>query len=369
MTQQTQNPDPLLQPLKAGSIEMPNRVLMAPLTRLRANQDDAPHALQVEHYKQRASAGLIITEATQVSPQGKGYAGAPGIHTDAQIAAWAQVTQAVHRAGGRIVLQLWHVGRISHPSLQPAGVLPVAPSAICPEGHVPTYDGPQDFVTPRALDISEIPAVVDQFKRAAANAKAAGFDGVEVHGANAYLLDQFLRDSTNKRTDAYGGSIENRARLLIEVCEAAAHVWGADRVGARLSPSVRSYGMSDSKPAETFAYAAEQLGQRKLAFVHVVEPSSPRGDPNDRIIDPMIVREAFGGVYIGNGSYDGARARRAIESNQADAISFGRPFIANPDLPKRLTEGLPLNEPLPEFFYGGSDRGYNDYPFATTPTA
>jgi len=361
----TQKADPLFEPLKAGAIEMPNRVVMAPLTRLRANRDDAPHELQVEHYRQRASAALIITEATQVSPQGKGYAGAPGIHTAAQVAGWTRVTEAVHQAGGRIALQLWHVGRISHPSLQPDGALPVAPSAICPEGHVPTYDGPQDFVTPRALDISEIPGVIEQFRKAADNAKAAGFDGVEVHGANAYLLDQFLRDSTNHRTDAYGGSIENRARLLIEVCEAVAGVWGADRVGVRLSPSVRSYGMSDSNPAETFTYAAEQLGQRKLAFVHVVEPSSPRGDPNDRIIDPMIVREAFGGIYIGNGSYDGARARQAIESGRADAIAFGRPFIANPDLPRRLAEGLAFNDPLPEFFYGGSARGYNDYPFAT----
>ena len=360
----TQKPDPLLRPLTVGAIEMPNRVVMAPLTRLRANSEDAPHTLQVEHYRQRASAALIITEATQVSPQGKGYAGAPGIHSEAQVAGWSLVTNAVHEAGGRIFLQLWHVGRISHPSLQPGGALPVAPSALRPDGHVPTYDGPQDFVTPRALETSEIPDIIAQFSHGARNAKAAGFDGVEVHGANAYLLDQFLRDSANHRTDAYGGSIEKRARLLLEVCDAVAGVWGPDRVGVRLSPSVQNYGMSDSTPTETFVYATSQLSKRQLAYLHVVEPSSPRGDPNDRIVDPKVVRDAFDGVYIGNGSYDAARARDAIESGRADAISFGRPFIANPDLPQRLAGALPLNTPLPEFFYGGDERGYNDYPVA-----
>ena len=322
------SPDPLFQPLALGAIEMPNRVVMAPLTRLRANADDAPHELQAEHYRQRASAGLLIAEATQVSPQGKGYAGAPGVHSDAQVAGWKLVTDAVHQAGGRIALQLWHVGRISHPSLQPEGGLPVAPSALQPVGRVGTYQGPQEMVTPRALDTDEIPGVIEQFRTAAVNAKAAGFDGVEIHGANAYLLDQFLRDGTNKRTDRYGGSIENRARLLLEVTEAVAAVWGADRVGVRLSPSVNNYGMADSTPEQTFTYAARELGRLALAFVHVVEPSSPRGDPNDRLVDPIIVREAFGGPYIGNGSYTGERARDAIVAGRADAISFGRPFIA-----------------------------------------
>lgn len=356
--------DPLFTPIRYGAIEAPNRIAMAPLTRLRANDEDAPHALQAEHYRQRASAGLLICEATQISPQGKGYAGAPGIHSEAQIAGWKQVTDAVHEDGGRVVLQLWHVGRISHPALQPDGVLPVAPSAIRPEGRAGTYQGPQEFVTPRALQTNEMPGVIEQFRLGALNAKAAGFDGVEIHGANAYLLDQFLRDGTNHRTDQYGGSIENRARLLLEVTEAVASVWGADRVGVRVSPSVGNYGMVDSTPEKTFTYAASELGKFGLAFIHVVEPSSPRGDPNDRIVDPIIVREAFDGVYMGNGSYDGKRAREAISSGRADAISFGRPFISNPDLPRRLREDLPMTEPLPEFFYKGGAQGYTDYPSA-----
>jgi N-ethylmaleimide reductase len=359
----TRTTDPLFQPIRYGAIAAPNRVVMAPLTRTRANSDDAVHALQAEYYSQRATAGLIISEATHISPQGKGYAGAPGIHSQAQVEGWRQVTDAVHAAGGRMMLQLWHVGRVSHPSLQPGGALPVAPSAIGFEGHAFTYEGPQDFVTPRALETHEIPGIIADYATAAANAKAAGFDGVEVHSANAYLLDQFLRDGTNKRTDNYGGSIENRARLTLEVTEAVVKVWGADRVGIRLSPSLTIHSMSESDPASLFGYVAGELGKRKLAYLHVVEPSDPRGDPADRLIDPVILRKAFGGAYIGNGSYTGDRARNAISDGRIDAASFGRPFISNPDLPRRLSENLPLNPLNAERLYGGGGDGYTDYPF------
>lgn len=355
--------DLLFQPIRYGAIEAPNRIVMAPLTRTRANADDAPHGLQQTYYTQRASAGLIISEATHISPQGKGYAGAPGIHSDKQVKGWRGVTDAVHAAGGRMMLQLWHVGRVSHPSLQPGGQLPVAPSAIGFEGHAFTYDGPQDFVTPRALELGELPGIIDDYRRAAVNAKAAGFDGVEVHGANAYLLDQFLRDGTNHRTDAYGGSIENRARLLLEVTDAVIGVWGAGRVGIRLSPSLTIQGMSDSNPAPLFGYVAEQLGKRHLAYLHCVEPSNPRGDPFDRIVDPQIVRKAFGGPYIANGSYTGPRAREALAGGEIDAASFGRLFIANPDLPRRLAEDLPMNLLNAERIYSGGGDGYIDYPF------
>lgn len=355
--------DQLFQPIRYGAIEAPNRIVMAPLTRTRANADDAPHALQQTYYTQRATAGLIVSEATHISRQGKGYAGAPGIHSQTQVEAWRGVTDAVHAAGGRMMLQLWHVGRLSHPSLQPGGGLPVAPSAIGLQGHAFTYEGPQNFVVPRALDIDEIPGIVDDYRHAALNAKAAGFDGVEVHSANAYLLDQFLRDGTNRRTDAYGGSIENRTRLTLEVTDAVISVWGADRVGIRLSPSLTINGMSDSNPAPLFAYLAAQLGRRGLAYLHCVEPSNPRGDPFDRIVDPQIVRKAFGGNYIANGSYTGDRARAALASGEIDAASFGRLFIANPDLPRRLAEDLPMNPLNADRIYGGGADGYTDYPF------
>ncbi|TPM26885.1 alkene reductase [Mesorhizobium sp. B2-3-5] len=353
---------PLFEPLRLGAIHAPNRIVMAPLTRTRANAGDAVHALQAEYYAQRASAGLIVSEATQISPQGKGYAGAPGIHSQAQIDGWRGVTQAVHAAGGRMVLQLWHVGRVSHPSLQPAGALPVAPSAIGFEGYAHTYDGPQDFVVPRALETHEIPGIVDDYARAARNAKVAGFDGVEIHSANAYLLDQFLRDGTNHRTDAYGGSLENRARLTLEVTDSVVAVWGADRVGIRLSPSLTINGMSDSNPAATFAYAATELGRRKLAYMHVVEPKDPRGDPMDRLVDPMILRRAFGGPYIANSGYDADRVLDGLAEGRLDAASFGRKFIANPDLPRRLRDGLPMNSLNAERLYGGGADGYTDYP-------
>jgi N-ethylmaleimide reductase len=316
--------NPLFQPIRFGAIAAPNRVVMAPLTRTRANGDDAVHALQAEYYSQRATAGLIVSEATHISPQGKGYAGAPGIHSQAQIDGWRIVTDAVHAAGGRMVLQLWHVGRVSHPSLQPGGALPVAPSAIGFEGHAFTYEGPQDFVTPRALETHEIPGIIADYATAAANAKAAGFDGVEVHSANAYLLDQFLRDGTNKRTDQYGGAIENRARLTLEVTDAVTKIWGADRVGIRLSPSLTIHSMSESDPASLFGYVSGELGKRKLAYLHVVEPSDPRGHPADRLIDPIILRKAFGGAYIGNGSY--GRAMRSAMAASMPPRSVARSF-------------------------------------------
>jgi N-ethylmaleimide reductase len=359
--------DPLFQPVRYGAIEAPNRIVMAPLTRTRANSDDAVHELQAQYYAQRATAGLIISEATHISPQGKGYAGAPGIYSQIQIDGWRKVTAAVHAAGGRMMLQLWHVGRVSHPSLQLGGALPVAPSAIGFAGHAFTYEGPQDFVTPRALDTAEIPGIIADYVQAAENAKAAGFDGVEVHSANAYLLDQFLRDGTNKRTDEYGGSIENRARLTLEVTDAVAKVWGADRVGIRLSPSLTIHEMSESDPAALFGYVASELRKRRLAYLHVVEPSDPRGDPADRLIDPILLRKAFAGPYIGNGSYSGDRARDAITNGLIDAASFGRPFIANPDLPRRLAENLPLNPINAERIYSGGSDGYTDYPFFGAP--
>jgi N-ethylmaleimide reductase len=361
--------DPLFQPIRYGAIEAPNRIVMAPLTRTRANADEAPHELQQIYYSQRATAGLIISEATHISPQGKGYANAPGIYSERQIEGWSKVTKAVHAAGGRMMLQLWHVGRLSHPSLQPGGMLPVAPSAIGLQGHAHTYEGLQDFVVPRALELEEIPSIIEDYRSAAINAKAAGFDAVEIHSANAYLLDQFLRDGTNHRTDRYGGSIENRARLTLEVTDAVTSVWGADRVGIRLSPSLTINGMSDSNPAPLFAYVAEQLGKRRLAYLHCVEPSDPRGDPFQRIVDPQIVRKAFGGNYIANGSYTGERVRDALNAGDIDAASFGRLFIANPDLPRRLAEGLPMNPLNAARIYGGGADGYIDYPFAPAARA
>lgn len=359
---------PLFAPIRYGAIETANRIVMAPLTRTRANSDDAVHALQAEYYAQRATAGLIVSEATHISPQGKGYAGAPGIHSDAQVKGWRAVTDAVHAAGGRMVLQLWHVGRVSHPSLQPGGALPVAPSAIGFEGHAHTYDGPQAFVTPRALETAEIPGIVDDYAKAAANAKAAGFDGVEIHSANAYLLDQFLRDGTNRRTDRYGGALENRVRLTLEVTDAVLKVWGADRTGIRLSPSLTIHGMSDSNPAATFTHLAGELGRRRLAYLHVVEPSDPRGSPADRLIDPVLLRNAFVGPYIGNGSYTAERAVAGLAAGRLDAVSFGRLFIANPDLPRRLRENLPLNPLNAARLYGGGSDGYTDYPaYGTLP--
>ncbi|MGY8524588.1 alkene reductase [Paracidovorax citrulli] len=345
----------LFDPIRIGDLDLPNRVIMAPLTRSRAvGEGRVPNALMAQYYVQRASAGLILSEATAVTPQGVGYADTPGIWSDEQVAGWKQVTDAVHAAGGRIFLQLWHVGRISDPVFL-NGDLPVAPSAIAAEGHVSLVRPKRAYVTPRALETDEIPGIVAAYRRGAQNAKAAGFDGVEVHGANGYLLDQFLQDSTNKRTDAYGGSIENRARLLLEVTDACIDVWGPDRVGVHLAPRCDSHTMGDSDPAATFGYVAKELGKRRIAFL------CSREALGDDRLGPAL-KEAFGGVYIANESMTKQTANQLLASGEADAIAFGKLFIANPDLPRRLQIDAPLNEPKPETFYHPGAEGYIDYP-------
>lgn len=344
-----------------GPLQLANRIVMAPMTRSRAGTGNVPQPMAAEYYAQRASAGLIITEATQVSPQGVGYPNTPGIHTEEQVEGWRRVTHAVHRRGGTIFLQLWHVGRISHPSLQPDGGLPVAPSPIRPHGEAYTHEGLQPFVTPRALDTDEIPDVIDQFRNGARNALGAGFDGVEIHAANGYLIDQFLRDGTNHRTDRYGGSIPNRARFLLEVTEAVSTVWGSKRVGVRLSPTSTFNDMSDSDPAATFAYTARRLNEYGIAYLHVVEPVSPEVRGDERVTPRL--RQVFEGPFMVNGGYDAASGHEAIASGRADLVSFGVLFLANPDLPRRFAIGAALNRPDPSTFYGGDERGYTDYPF------
>jgi N-ethylmaleimide reductase len=354
----------LFDPLTLGALTLPNRLVMAPLTRSRAGAGDAPTELAVTYYTQRATAGLIISEATQVSAQGKGYPKTPGIFTEAQIAGWRKVTGSVHAHGGRIFLQLWHVGRISHPSTQIDGALPVGPSAIKPAGEIFTETGMQSFETPRALELSEIPGIVQQYRDGAQNAKAAGFDGVEVHGANGYLLDQFLRDGTNQRTDEYGGSVENRAKLLLEVTEAVIQVWGKERVGVRLSPLSNFNDMHDSDPVGTFAYVTQKLRDLGIVYLHVIEPvnsSHPMAMPGTKPIAPLL-REVFGAAFMLNGGYNKETGNAAIESGGADLISFGVPFIANPDLVKRYAEDAALNPPDPSSFYSGDAGGYTDYP-------
>lgn len=359
----------LFQPVRLGPYELANRIVMAPLTRSRASAAGVPTALMVEYYAQRASAGLIIAEGTNVSPQGRGYAFTPGLYSEAQVAGWRQVTEAVHARGGRIFPQLWHVGRMSHPSLQPGGDLPVAPSAIRPEAMSYTEAGFQPCLTPRALETHEIPKIVEQYRRAARNALAAGFDGVEIHAANGYLIEQFLRDSTNKRTDAYGGSRENRARLLAEVAEAVAGVCGGARVGVRLSPVAPVNGAAlDSDPAATYLHAVERLNPFRLAYIHVIEGATqgPREIPGG--FDLQSLRHAFNGLYMANNGYDRTLALEARRRDLADLISFGRLYIANPDLVERLRAGAPLNVPAPKTFFGGGAAGYTDYPALAPPS-
>lgn len=351
----------LLSPVQLGPYELRNRVVMAPLTRNRAGHGQVPQPMNVRYYQQRASAGLIISEATQVSPQGVGYPNTPGIHSAEQVQGWRPVTEAVHQRGGRMFLQLWHVGRISHPSLQPGGALPVAPSAIRPEGDAFTYEGPKPFVTPRALETQEIPGIVAQYRQGARNALDAGFDGVEIHAANGYLLDQFLRDGSNHRTDAYGGSVEHRARLLLEVVDAVTSVWGVMRVGVRLSPINPFNSMYDSDPDKTFGYAAERLGELNLAYLHVVEVDQS-GVTTGQAVNFRRLRDLFGGTYMVNGGYTYERATACLARGDADLIAFGRLFLANPDLPERFAKHAPLNTPQPEAFYGGDEQGYTDYP-------
>lgn len=345
-------------PVQLGPYELRNRLVMAPLTRNRAGTGNVPQPMNALYYAQRTSAGLIITEATQVAPQGLGYPNTPGIHTSEQVQGWLRVTEAVHQRGGRIFLQLWHVGRISHPSLQPGEALPVAPSAIRPEGEAYTYQGTQPFITPRALETGEIPGVIANFRNGAQLATEAGFDGVEIHAANGYLIDQFLRDGTNHRTDAYGGSVENRARFLLEVVKVVTEIWGKERVGVRLSPTNSFNSMYDSDPQKTFGYVAERLGRLGLAYLHVVEVNE-----TGQIVDYRRLREAFGGTYIANGGYSYERARLNLASGDADLISFGQLYLANPDLPERFARNAPLNMPDQATFYGGDEKGYTDYPF------
>jgi 2,4-dienoyl-CoA reductase-like NADH-dependent reductase (Old Yellow Enzyme family) len=344
----------LFDPLTLGDLTLPNRIIMAPLTRARAGEARLPNALMARYYAERASAGLIISEATSVTPQGVGYAETPGIWSQEQVEGWKLVTEAVHQAGGRIFLQLWHVGRVSDPVFLD-GDLPVAPSAIAPSGHVSLVRPERPYVTPRALDTDELPGVVAAYRRGAENAKAAGFDGVEIHGANGYLLDQFLQDSTNHRTDAYGGSIENRARLLLEVVDAAIDVWGAQRVGVHLAPRGDAHTMGDSDPLATFGYVARELGRRKIAFVFARESF---GDDH---IGPQL-KAAFGGPFIANERFTLDSAQQALASGDADAVAWGKLFIANPDLPRRFAQNAPLNEPNPSTFYAKGETGYIDYP-------
>ncbi len=344
--------------VRIGDLDLPNRIVMAPMTRNRAAPGNIPQAMNITYYTQRASAGLIITEGAQVSPQGVGYPATPGIHSQEQIAGWRKVTDAVHAKGGRIFLQLWHVGRISHPSLQPDNALPVAPSAIKPEGEVHTYEGPKPFVAPRALATDEIAGVVAQFAQGAVNSKAAGFDGVEIHGANGYIIDQFLRDGTNRRNDRYGGSLENRARFLLEVTQAVADAFGAARVGVRLSPVSSFNSMKDSDPATTFNYAAKALSRFGLAYLHIVEMADPGVQ-----FDFRRLRRSFSGCYMANAGYTLERASAAIKNGDADLVSFAKLYLANPDLPERFRKGAALNTPDTATFYGGGEKGYIDYPF------
>ncbi len=354
----------LFTPTRLGAVDIPNRVLMAPMTRSRAGRDGVPSTLASLYYVQRASAGLIVTEATQVTPEGQGYIQTPGIHTEAQVAGWRRVTDATHAAGGRIFLQLWHVGRVSHQSFQPGGALPVSASAIALPGEAWTYDGMQPHPTPRALETDEIAGVVAQFKHGALLAQQAGFDGVEIHGANGYLIDQFLRDGTNRRTDRYGGSAANRARFLLEVTEAVVTVWGADRVGVRLSPLGGFNAMSDSDPATTFGEAVRSLDRFGLAYLHMVEQFGPEPLSEEQLGILRSIRERWHGPYIANGAYDAARGAEAVRDGWAAAVAYGVPFLANPDLPLRFLTGTQLNEPDRATFYGGDQRGYVDYPAA-----
>ena len=363
----------LFDPLKLGALQLPNRILMAPLTRSRATPDTrVPTPLQVEYYRQRASAGLIFSEATSVSPMGVGYAATPGIWSDEQTEGWQKVTGAVHEAGGRMVLQLWHVGRISHP-LFLDGAQPEAPSAVRPKGFVSLVRPQKEFVTPRALEAEEIPGIIAAFKRGAQNAMKAGFDGVHIHGANGYLLDQFLQDSTNQRRDGYGGAIENRARLMLEVTDACIAVWGADRVGMHLAPRMDSHDMGDSDRLGTFTYVARELRKRGVGWIAAREAQigpdtqlvdsqgRPKEIRNKESIGPAI-KEAFGGPFIANEGFTFESAQKTLADGVADGVAFGKLFIANPDLVERFARHAPLNAWDTATFYAGGEKGYVDYP-------
>ncbi len=344
----------LFDSLQLGSLRLPNRIFLAPLTRARAGQQRLPNALMAEYYRQRSSAGLILSEATSVTPMGVGYANTPGIWSPEQVEGWKLTTQAVHEAGGRIFLQLWHVGRMSDPMFLD-GALPVAPSAVRPAGHVSLVRPEKPFVTPRALETAEIPGIIEAYRKGAENAQLAGFDGVEIHGANGYLLDQFLQTKTNQRADDYGGSLANRARLMLDVTDAAISVWGADRVGMHLAPRCDAHDMGDANPLETFGHVATELGRRKIAFICAREHQAPDS------IGPAL-KKAFGGVYVANEKFTFESGNAILAAGDADAVAFGVPFLANPDLPQRFASGASLNAPDPSTFYADGSKGYTDYP-------
>ncbi|MGB7417042.1 MAG: alkene reductase [Thermosynechococcaceae cyanobacterium] len=354
----------LFQPLKLGALDLSNRIIMAPLTRGRAGAERLPNELMVEYYRQRSSAGLIISEATQISETAAGWAETPGIYSEAQVQGWQAITDAVHQQGGKIVLQLWHTGRASHPDFQPDGIRPVSASEVTPSGEIHTPLGKKLYVTPRAVDLNEIRGIVEQYAEATRKAQAAGFDGVEIHAANGYLIDQFLRDGTNQRTDAYGGSIANRVRFLVEVTEGVVNAWSADRVGVRLSPTNPYNDMRDSDPIATFSHATEALNAFQLAYLHVLEALPGHmlaADRDEPTVHPYL-RKVFQGPMMINGGYGAVTGEDAIASNQADSVAYGVPFIANPDLPERFAQNALLNEPDPSTFYTSGPEGYTDYP-------
>lgn len=346
-------------PYPLGTLQLPNRAVMAPMTRNRA-LGHVPNPLMAQYYEQRAEAGLIVTEATQVAPESIGYPDTPGIHSDEQVAAWAGVTRAVHASGGRIFLQLWHVGRIAHPAF--AGAEALAPSPIAAQGQTYTPEGRKDFVVPRELDEAGIERIVEAYRVGARNARAAGFDGVEIHGANGYLIDQFLRDGTNRRTDAWGGSVEKRAHFLLEVTRAVLGEWPEKRVGVRLSPSGAFNDMRDSDPRATFGHALRELAKLPLAYLHLIEGSAADARHGGTLVPTEELRPSYPGTLIVNGGYDAERAERVLASGAADLVAFGVPYLANPDLLERFRSGAALNDPDSTTFYGGGERGYVDYP-------
>ena len=354
------NQHDLFDSIQIGDCTLTNRIVMAPMTRNRAGEGNVPGALNVLYYQQRASAGLIITEGSQISRQGVGYPATPGIHTDEQIEGWKSVTSAVHEKAGHIFLQLWHVGRISHPSLQPNGQVPVAPSAIKPAGQAATYEGMQEFVTPRELMYVDLPNIVVDYVSAARNAVQAGFDGVEIHAANGYLLDQFIRDGSNQRDNGYGGSIEHRSRFPREVVAAVCKAIGSNKVGVRISPENSFNDMHDSDPQNTFNYVTDMLNNFNLAYLHVLEGDMVNGN---RMLDYAQIKNRFAGPYMANCGYGFERATQAIQNGDADLVSFGIPFISNPDLVERFKIGAELNPADQLTFYGGDEKGYTDYPF------
>ena len=353
----------LFDPVQLGDMALSNRIMMAPLTRGRAGDSRVPNDLMAQYYSQRAEAGMIITEATAISAQGYGWANAPGIYTDAMEAGWARVTESVHKRGGKMVLQLWHMGRLSHPMFQTDGALPVAPSAIRPDGQTRDASGKRDYVTPRALDATELPGIIDDYVIASRRAIRAGFDGVEIHGANGYLLDQFIRDGANQRTDEFGGSIENRLRFPLQVVAAVVAEVGAGRTGIRISPTNPNGGTKDSEPVKTFGQLANALSGFNLAYLHVMEPAPDSGKafPNAPFVTPEI-RRYYTGNLIENGGFDLSHAAKAVEDGSAQAVAFGVPFIANPDLVRRLKMNAPLNKPDAATFYSEGPKGYTDYP-------